>query len=172
MSGAICRFDPVADFERVDEPDVQISGQDRVVEERLAAKHRVLVVTEPWQSVFDEVIQCLKRVGAGNSVAERSKGSDVRRKSCLNQLQHFARDRVRFEFREGRHEQISLRRLPVFGIEIPLAALRSFAIHQQAGFAAHLAIEVFHAQLFAAFRPGRKTARRADETCVGKDVYR
>ena len=72
----------------------------------------------------------------------------------------------------ARHEQIDLGRLAVIRIEIPLAADRLVAVHQQAGLAAHVAVEILHAQLLAARRPGLERRRRTQEAIVGQDVDR
>ncbi len=50
-------------------------------------------------------------------------------------------------------------------------ALGLVAIHQQPGLAAHLAVEIFHAQRIAAFRPVAKFGDAGDETVVGEDNY-
>ncbi len=51
-------------------------------------------------------------------------------------------------------------------VEVPLPAGGLVAIHQQAGLAAHFAVEILHAKLLAPLRPGSEFIARADEPAI------
>ena len=57
-------------------------------------------------------------------------------------------------------------RFAVLGIVVPLATFGGVAIHQQAGLAAHVAVEILHPQRLAALGPSVEFILRADEPGV------
>ena len=64
-------------------------------------------------------------------------------------------------------------RFAIFGIEVPGAALgRAIAMHQQTAAAAHLSIEILHAQLLAPGGPLGKALATAEKTAVVMPVQR
>ena len=89
-----------------------------------------------------------------------------------DQPQHVLRDVVGAETFGLRHEQVGLCGLAVVRIEIPFPALGRIAVHQQAGLAPHLAIEILHAQLLAPVGPAFELGPRAHKTVVVQNVYR
>ena len=74
--------------------------------------------------------------------------------------------------RRGRHEQIIARRFAVFLVEIPFAASRLVAIHQQPRLAPHVAIEKFHAERLAPFGPIIEFAVGRNEPCISANLDR
>ena len=58
----------------------------------------------------------------------------------------------------------------VVGIKVPLAAYGFFALHQNAIFLAQLAVEIFQAQLLAAFGMYGKVTHGAEEVRVVFDL--
>ena len=69
------------------------------------------------------------------------------------------------------HKEVLFGRLAIVAIEIPLASGRLVTIHQQSGSPAHIAIEILHAKLLAAF--GQLAKRRGTENRLsGKDFDR
>jgi len=67
------------------------------------------------------------------------------------------------------HQKIALGGFAVVGIEIPAAAERGFAIHQESRLVTHRAIEIFHPQCLAAFGPRRELIGRREKPIVGDD---
>ncbi len=55
-------------------------------------------------------------------------------------------------------------------VEVPLPAGRLIAVHQQAGEAAHVAVEELHAELLPALRPGREGGGGGEETVIAQDL--
>jgi hypothetical protein len=95
-------------------------------------------------------------------------------KALVDQIDHFARDRI------GRHQERRrhvlrtglAEALAVVGVEIPLAARRLLAVHQHAVFLPQLAVPVFEPQLLAAFGVGGKVAHGAEEVRVVAQIQR
>ena len=86
----------------------------------------------------------------------------------VNQGHDALRGVVRGESHGGRQYAWSLfaKAAPVVGIKIPLSANGFFAIHQQAGFQAEFAVEVFQADLLAIRCVRRKITHRAEKMRV------
>ena len=78
--------------------------------------------------------------------------------------------RFRLEAKRRGHEEVSICRVAVLRIIVPLPAGWIIAVHQQAGLAAHLAVEIFHTELFAAIRPGGELVLGAQEPAVGENL--
>ena len=57
-------------------------------------------------------------------------------------------------------------------VVVPLAAFRFLAVHQQACFAAHLAVEKLHAIGFAPVRPARELIAAGNEAIIVTDMDR
>jgi|GEM_PF-3050420 len=124
------------------------------------------------QGLVDERRKGRLGIGARDREPEGRKVAEMIAEPGLDQRQHLLRDCI-WRGRPGPgHEEIGARCLPVLRIEIPLAAGRLIAVHQEAGLAAHVAVEIFHAQLLAARGPILERRGRAQEAIVGEGVDR
>ena len=131
----------LADFARQQQADVQVRRQHRVEQVVFGCLHCILVVAEQGQAVVDEMLQRRQRVLACGAPAERGQVAKVALKMPLDQCEDIAGVEI-------------VRQCPaVVRVIIPLAALGLLAIHEPACVAAHLTVEVFHAQAFAAVGP-------------------
>ena len=171
-AGAPRGLDLAADAERVEQADVQILRDDGMIEEGFARQHRILVVAELRQRALHEGGERRFRVGARDGEPERRQIAEVPAEAGLDQRQHLPGDGIGCALPGARHEQVSGRGLPVVGVEIPLAARRLVAVHQQSRPAPHVAVEMFQAQLLAARGPGPERLGRAQEAVVRQDVDR
>ena len=61
----------LANLGHVQQPDVKVGRQDRVIQEFILVQHRVLIVPKPRQGIRDEMVQRLQRLGAGGGEPER-----------------------------------------------------------------------------------------------------
>jgi hypothetical protein len=68
----------------------------------------------------------------------------------------------------GLHQPL-FRATAIFGVVVPFAADRLVIFHQQPGFAAHIAIEIFHPQFPPPSGPLVKGGQRIDEAGIGKN---
>ncbi len=84
--------------------------------------------------------------------------------------EHVLGDLVRRKAFGVRHRKPGLRGLPVLLVEVPLPAGRLVPLHEESRLAAHVAIEVFHAQLLAAVRPRLEFLSRGDEAVIVRDL--
>ena len=98
--------------------------------------------------------------------------AEIRAETCAHQSHYVARDLIRRKARRGGRCHAGGQARAVFGIIIPGAASRFIAFHQQAGFAAHFAIEEFHAVLLAPLGPGAKARQVANEAMIRADLHR
>ena len=130
------------------------------------------MIAKQRQRLVDECFKRRFRVGARHGEPEGREIAEMVAKSRLDERDNVPRRGVGRAGEWPRHEQVDTRRLAIFDVEIPFAADRLIALHEQAGLAAHVPIEIFHAQLLAARRPGPEGFRRAHETIVGQDVHR
>ena len=92
--------------------------------------------------------------------------------ACLDEREHIPGDGVGRTRPGARHEQVRFCHLPVLRIEVPPAARRLVAVHQQPGAATHVAVEIFHPELLAARRPLPELRGRTQEALVRQDVDR
>lgn len=90
--------------------------------------------------------------------------------AILHQCDDPARRSILLKMRRLGDEQIGLGRLPIIVVEVPLTADGRGAIHQETGLAAHVSVEVLHAQLLAILGPGGKFVGRVDEPGIGAHV--
>ena len=86
------------------------------------------------------------------------------------QVQHIAGDCIRREVRMLRRLHRFRQPLAILRVEIPAPACRGVAFHQEIGLAPHLAVEEFHPQFAAVFRPCREARAAGEKTVVLADV--
>ena len=141
-----------------------------MVEELLPRQHRILVIAEMRQCGLQEMRECRLGIGAGGGKPEGFERPEMVGKTCLDQINHLAGDRIGGKAQRLRHQKVALRGLAVVMVEIPLAAFRLLAVHQQPGLAAHLAVEILHAQRLAPLSPAIELGMAGDETVVGEDL--
>ena len=89
----------------------------------------------------------------------------------LDEGQNLLGHRVRFE--PGRHRtgQPLRRPLAVVMVEIPLTALGLVTVHQKAGLAPHLAVEILHPQGLAPLRPSLEVRVGTKEPVILQQVH-
>ena len=143
-----------------------------MVEEFFAFQHRVLEIAEAGQRVRNEVAKRLFGVLSCGRKPKRFEIAEVVRERFRDEVEHGAGCLVRLDAMGRRHKEIGFRGLPVLLVEVPFAALGLFAVHEQAGLAAHFAVEVFHAQFLAALGPSPELFAGADEARIGTDFER
>lgn len=161
-----------AGLHRVEQADVEAGRNKRVEHRRLPGGHRILVVAEQRQAVADEGIKRRARLLRRDRPGEAVHIAEMGAKAGGDQRHHLPRDGIRGEARRGgRHQALGQRRA-VFGIEVPLPADGLVAFHQQAGLAAHLAVEEFHAVLLPPRCPGAEARQRTEEARVLPDLDR
>ena len=116
------------------------------------------------------MVERLKRIFARHRPAERFQIAEVLRKTAFHHRHHVAGYVVRLEA-AALGERCGLRQgLAVVVVEIPLAALRLIARHEEARGTAHLAVEELHAKFLAALGPQGKAGRRGEEAVITADV--
>jgi hypothetical protein len=141
-----------------------------VIEKAFAEHHGVLVVTKVFEADVEEVFERRFRISASDREPEWIGITEVIGEARLNNRHDIAGDLVLLEVRGLGHEQIRPGGLAVVMIEVPLTTSGLVTVHQQARLAAHIAVEIFHAQLFAALRPRGKIINATDEARVGQDL--
>jgi hypothetical protein len=92
------------------------------------------------------------------------------RHRALHQCVALLRDGVRLKAGRRRKACAAPGRRPVLGVEVPFAALRLVAVHEQAGLAAHVAVEELHAQLTPPFGPLPEGGMGAEKARVFQHV--
>ena len=139
-------------FARVEQLQIQGTGNMGVKKPRLSLPHGVLVQAEMRQPVPDEIIQRLQGLLPVNGPAEGFHRPGVLRKAPVHQSNHFQGDGIGFEAAGRRYHAWALfaKAGPVLGVKVPLPAYGEFSVHENAGFFAHLPVKELHAQLLAA----------------------
>ena len=112
----------LADLVRREQSDIEIGRNDRMVKGGFAGLHRILVVAEFRETVVEEVAQRLEGAGARDGPAERLEIAEMTGEVPIDQLYHLAGGRIRREAQARRGPFASGQRLPVLGIEVPVAA--------------------------------------------------
>ena len=97
--------------------------------------------------------------------------ADVACKAALDHLNDVLCDGVWRKVQRLWHRQIALRRFPVLGVKIPLPTFGRVSVHHKTGLTPHIAIEKFHAQLFAVLGPAFKFSMGAQEAVIRPDFY-
>ena len=163
------------ELQRVEQPEVQRRGEQRVRQPPVAGQHRVLVRAEGRQPVVEEVRQRAQRLGAGDGEQPRAVDPDERDLAGRSQRSRSARTSSSISSSSGHHgsgtgtRAVGGRRLAVVVVEVPAAADRVGAVHQHAVAPAAVAVEVLHQQ--PAGRTGvpratRVPAQAANSSCV------
>ena len=171
-AGAILGFRRAAHRQGGEQAAIEVLGDHGVEQEGLAAQHGVLVVAEAGQAEAEEAGEGGLGIGAGGGEPERVEVAEAIREALFHQGQHLLRDLVRLEAVWFRHRHALGGRLAVLGVEVPASAFGLCSVHQQAGFAAHLAVEELHAQLLLAARPGFEARAGAEEAVVLQQDHR
>ena len=137
-----------------------------MIEEAIVIQHRILKIAELRQRVLDEMRQRAARLSLIGGIPERAQGAETVAKSRLDQIKHLFHRVVRCEFHRAVEIDSIGRGFAVVVVEIPLAACGLTILHQQAGFAPHLAIEILHPQRFAPLGPIVEFIKRRHEPRV------
>ena len=167
VPGSPCVFRGLADLHRIEQADVDRGGEVRVPQVALPLHHRILVIAELRQGVFDEMRQRpagLSRVGGKGEGAERA---EVVGKAGLDKIEHLFDRLVRRE-PHGRGVDLARGGFAVVVVVVPLVAGGLVAVHHQAGLASHLAIEILHPQRLAPLGPVLEILVGGDEAVVLK----
>ncbi|MEY4712325.1 MAG: hypothetical protein RIS88_1775 [Pseudomonadota bacterium] len=155
---------------------LQVQGcrELRVIEPRLPRPQRVFVAPKQRQAVCDEVFQRLQRLLAGDGPAKALQAAGVIREARSHQGQHRLRGRIGRETqrRAQAYGPLLAEGFAVVGVEVPLAARRRIAVHQDAVLLAQGPVPVFQPQLLAPLGVLGKLAHRAEEMAVVADVQR
>lgn len=152
--GAPGLFHCFADGDGVDEFDVEGAGESGVVEERFFGPHGILIVAKVGEAVLDEIGECRFCLSGRDWPVEGVEIAGMIRKSLVDFLENRLGDFVgRESFSFGQIFGAAFwKGSPVGGIVVPFSAFGiAVLIDQESGLLAHFAVEVFHAELFAAF---------------------
>ena len=148
-----CLFGGVTDLFRRKKSDVDVGGQDRVIEVSVFAQHGILIIPKSWQGMRDEMVKRTQRVGTCHGVFKMLQGPKVSVKTCLHHLDDITSNLIRCDRDWTGVRDILGRGLAVVMVIIPSAAYGFSILHQISGGFAHLAIEIFHSQRFAPLCP-------------------
>jgi hypothetical protein len=151
---------------------VQRRRQVRVPQPGLARPQRVLPAAEVRQALVDEALQRMQRLLARDGPGKAVERSGVLGEALPHECDDLACDLIGLEARAlGHRTGATLAEgLAVVGVEVPLPAERLVAVHQHRMLAPHLAVEVLHAQLLAAFRMRCELVHGGKEMAVFADV--
>ena len=118
----------------------------------MAFPHGVLVEAKKWQPVLDELAECVQSLLPCHGPTKRRERARVIGEFLIDQLNDVLSDGVGLEACGLRNDAWALlaKTAPVVGIKIPLTAHGFFAVHQNAGFVAKLAVEVLLTELLSA----------------------
>ena len=141
-----------------------------MIQELLPCQHRVLIIAKLGQRAFQEMRERSLCIGARYAKPEWTQRAEIIAKARLDQIEHILRDRIRHKAQRLRHHQVARGGFAVIMIEIPLPAYRLIAVHQNIGFAPHIAVEKLHAQRFAALGPVLEFFVTGDEAVIGQDL--
>ena len=142
-----------------------------MIHERLARQHRILKIAILRQAVYQPMIQLRLRLSGIRGKPERGQVAKITAKPGGNQTQHLLHNciRIKPQWPQKRHGICSF---PIIVVIIPLPSDRIIAVHQQPGQAAHVAVKIFHPQLFAPRGPALEQRVRGNETVVGAGLHR
>ncbi len=146
--------------------------QPRMEKEALALHHRILPGAEIGQRRAHEMAERAPCFPGGDRQVECLDRSEMVGEALLDEIKHLARHSIRREAHRVRVDGALAWRLAVLLVEVPDAALGLIPVHQQAGLAAHLAVEMLHDEFVPALRPGLEIEDRAEEAVVLDDLHR
>ena len=161
----LCRRHHLAGVEQF---EIQGAGQVRVVQPQLAFPHRVLVQPKTGQPGGNELRQCDQCLLARHRPAKGGHRAGVIRKAFVHQRNHLLRDGVRRK-PAGRRQQagaLFAKAAAIVVVKVPLITDRFFALHQDAGLVAQLAVKIFQAQLLASLGVLGELAHGAEKVRV------
>ena len=147
-------------------------GDVAVIHPRFVLEHGVLVVAEAGEAFLDEMVEDLEGALMGDGVMEGLEVTEMVGEFAGNVFEGLAGDGVGREAGGLGNDSAFGRGLAVVVIVVPFAALGVIAVHEDVIAAAHLAVEEFHAELFAARGPAREIFGAAEEPVVGEDFNR
>jgi hypothetical protein len=169
VQGRIRRHRRIADLARLKQTAIEIRRNHGMIEKILRHLHGVLVIAEILQAILDEMRERLQRIRARHRPAEGFEIAEVIGEAPAHETQHLARDGIgRKPQAFGRNHALG-QLAAVLGIVVPLAALGLGALHEEAGAAAHLAVEELHAVLLLRPRPAREFTPCTDEARILAD---
>ena len=135
----------------------------------LAGAHGVLIGAEIGQGLVDEPVEIMQRLAPGDRIVEILQAAEMIAEPCGNEVDDLLRHLVHGIGGPLRRPHARLQGLAVGMVEVPLALGRLVALHQIAGLAPHLAIEILHAEFLVALCPVGKALMGGDEAVVGPD---
>ena len=169
VAGLVGGFGGTDAVQGQEETAVEVMGDVAVIHPRFVLEHGVLIVAEAGEAFLDEMVEDLKGVLMGDGVMEGLEVTEMVGEFAGDVIEGLAGDGVGREAGGLGDDSSFGRGFAVVVIVVPLAALGVIAVHEDVIAAAHLAVEEFHAELFAAFGPAREIFGAAEETVVGED---
>ena len=138
----------------------------------LPFQHRVLIIAKSRQGVGDEMRQDLQGLRARGGKVKGEQITEVVPIARLHKVKHRLGLSIRRKAERLGELQPLLRGLAVVVVEIPFAPCGIVALHQQAGLAAHLAVEILHPQRLAPLGPIFEPFTAGDETVIRQEACR
>ncbi len=132
-------------FKRVDQPQVDVRRQSGVIDDVLAEFHGIFVRTELHQPMGEKIVGQLPCIALGHRHRKPVGATHVAGEMFIHILDDLQGQRIGLALGHIRQLHTLGQGLSVVLVEIPLAAYRLAAIHQDAGLTAHVAVEVLHA---------------------------
>ena len=153
---------------------VQRARQQRVVQVRLAAGHRVLVAPEVGQPVGDEVVERAARIVRRDRMIEHARIAGRIGVAPCDQIDHRARRRIGREAQRRRHARAASVRQPlaIVGVEVPTPAHGLRLVHQDPFALAQVAVIGLEQQLLAPAGMHVEALDGVEEVPVGAHLER
>ena len=139
-----------------------------MIKKFVVVQHRILIIAKLGQATLDPMRQMLARLPCVGGKPERAQIAEIVAKTAGDQIKHLLDGVIWSKLHRPRVIHAVRGRFAVVMVVIPLAALGLVAIHQKARLAAHIAVEIFHPQLFAPFGPSREIRMRRDKPVIGQ----
>ncbi len=166
-TGAPARLHGPTQRQRFQQADVEVHGDQAVEQPGRFLGQGVLVGAEAVEGVRQEPLKLRLGLVRGHREAEGIEIAGVVRETVGNQSENLPGGGILRCRRALGHR---FRRPPaaaIIGVVVPLAALGlAIVVQEQAVAAAHLPVEVFHAQLLATLRPGGEVVAGTEKAAV------
>ena len=135
-------------------------------QEILPCFHRILVIPKLRQKVRDEVLQGFQRVFPRHGPVERLQITEMIGKVLPDQRHHIACCGVRNEATAGRYWKVPGQFLAILRVIVPTTALGLVTVHEPAGLAPHVTVEVLQPKALASLRPVCEFGSRAQKPII------
>ena len=161
-----------AQIKRIEQPDIEIGRQQRMPKQWLPCQHRILIIAEIGEGLLQESRLLGQRAFVRHGQIKPLQPTRMIGKARRDQRQNVRRDGIWLCPLSARNEEARFRRLAILRIIIPHPACGLISLHQQTRHAPHLTIEIFHAELAAAFGPAVEETGRRHKARVGQNLDR